>query len=452
MSLSETNSSGPTSRRLVGFSRIRFIVLLGLLDAFGPLGIDMYLPAFPQIERELHAASGMMQLTLSLFLAGLAVGQLICGPISDRLGRRGPLLFGSVAFAVSSVICAFTNSIEGLIAARFVMGLAGATGMVIARAVVRDCFEEKDSAKIYSMLMLVISIAPILSPSVGSWLMSLGSWTLIFWVLGIFGCLCGIAVYFDLPETHHPSNRRSDSFGTVMGQYVSMMFDRRFIGYAAPVSLALGELFAYVASAPSLFMDVFGLSANTFSLVFALNAVGLIGSAQFNRWLLDRFGTHSLMIATISMNAICVCTLCVLSWTGWGGAPAFMITTFLALSSLGIFLPNGAAAVMAPFPHQAGAASALLGMLQFAGGAITGAIVGIFADGTTWPMTITMLGCSLSAFVITILAEQLRRKETDLLPDDMFDTAITGEHRVQFLIASDPSLKTRTILDSESTD
>jgi DHA1 family bicyclomycin/chloramphenicol resistance-like MFS transporter len=169
----------PTSshRELVSASPgIRFIVLLGLLDSFGPLGIDMYLPAFPHIEQGLRAQGGAMQLTLSLFLAGLAIGQLICGPISDRVGRRLPLLYGSAAFAVASVACAYARSIEALIAARFIMGLAGSTGMVVARAVVRDTFEESDSSRIYSMLMLVIGIAPIISPSVGGWLLQLGGW------------------------------------------------------------------------------------------------------------------------------------------------------------------------------------------------------------------------------------------------------------------------------------
>lgn len=163
-----------------GPAGFRFLLLLGLLDAFGPLGIDMYLPAFPRIEQDLKARGGEMQLTLSVFLAGLALGQLVCGPISDRIGRRRPLLYGAAAFALASVTCAFARSIEALIVARFAMGLAGATGMVIARAVVRDSFEEADSSRVYSMLMLVIGIAPILSPSVGGWLMGFGGWGLIF--------------------------------------------------------------------------------------------------------------------------------------------------------------------------------------------------------------------------------------------------------------------------------
>ncbi len=386
----------------------RFILLLGLLDAFGPLGIDMYLPAFPQIERDLKAQGGAMQLTLSLFLAGLAVGQLICGPISDRVGRRRPLLFGSAAFAIASVICAYTRSIEALILARFVMGLAGATGMVIARAVVRDSFEEADSARIYSMLMLVIGIAPIISPSVGGWLMTIGGWGSIFWALAAFACLCGVAVAVDLPETHPPDRRTRDSASTLGRRYAEMIVDRRFMGYAVPVGLALGIIFAYVASAPSLFMQYYGLSANAFNLLFAANAIGLIGSAQVNRWLTRRYDTHAILRAASMVNALSALLLPVLAWTGAGGFPAFFANIFLCLATVGLILPNATAAAMAPFPHQAGAASALLGMLQFAVGAATGAIVGVFHDGTGLPMALTIAGCGALSLVITVAGE--RRK------------------------------------------
>lgn len=410
MSSADSPTLSPVAGRLSRrSSRFRFILLLGLLDAFGPLGIDMYLPAFPRIEQEMHAAGGAMQLTLSVFLAGLAIGQLICGPISDRLGRRLPLLAGCVAYCLACVICAFATSIESLIYARFVMGLAGATGMVIARAIVRDCFEEADSARIYSLLMLVISIAPILSPTFGSWLMSIGNWQLIFWTLGGFGLLCAGAVFFDLPETHRVENRRQDSFSEIFRQYLRMSYDPRFIGFAAPASLALGELFAYVASAPTLFIDVYGLSPTAFSIAFAANAIGLIGAAQFNRWLLDRFETHTLLKATGTINAVFASLLCLLAWTGWGGFPLFFATLFVAMSSLGIFLPNAGAAVMAPFPLHAGAASALLGMLQFATGAATGALVGILSDGTTRPMAGMMATCAAVGVVVTFLAERGRR-------------------------------------------
>jgi DHA1 family bicyclomycin/chloramphenicol resistance-like MFS transporter len=385
---------------------VRFIILLGLLDAFGPLGIDMYLPAFPQIERDLKAQGGGMQLTLSLFLAGLAIGQLICGPISDRVGRRRPLLYGSAAFAVSCVVCAFARSIEALILARFVMGLAGATGMVIARAVVRDSFEEAESSRIYSMLMLVIGIAPIVSPSVGGWLMGFGGWGSIFWALAGFACLCGVAVALGLPETHPLEHRTTHSVAELGSRYGEMIVDRRFMGYAAPVSLALGMIFAYVASAPSLFMQFYGLSPNAFSLLFASNAVGLIGAAQVNRWLTRRYDTHVLLRAASLVNAGACLLLPVLAWTGAGGFPAFFANIFLCLATVGLILPNATAAAMAPFPHQAGTASALLGTLQFAVGAATGAIVGFFHDGTGLPMALTIAGCGALSLMITVASER----------------------------------------------
>ena len=374
---------------------LRFIILLGLLDAFGPLGIDMYLPAFPAIERDLTAPAGSMQLTLSLFLAGLAIGQLICGPISDRVGRRLPLLYGSAAFALASLTCAFTRSIEALILARFVMGLAGSTGMVVARAVVRDSFEEADSSRIYSMLMLVIGIAPIISPSVGGWLLQIGGWGSIFWALAAFACVCGVAVAVDLHETHPVPRRSRDSVATIFRRYAALIVDRRFIGYAAPVSLALGLIFAYVASAPSVFMQIFKLSPTAFSLLFASNAIGLIGAAQVNRWLTRHYDTHAILRAASLFNAMTALLLPVLAWTGAGGFPAFFAAIFLCLMTVGLILPNATAAVMAPFPEQAGVASALLGMLQFSVGAATGALVGYFHDGTARPMAFGMAGCAL---------------------------------------------------------
>ncbi|WP_435018064.1 multidrug effflux MFS transporter [Tundrisphaera sp. TA3] len=387
-------------------SGFRFILLLGLLDAFGPLGIDMYLPAFASIERDLGVRGGAMPLTLSMFLAGLAVGQLICGPISDRVGRRKPLLYGAAAFALASATCAFAGSIGALILARFAMGLAGATGMVIARAVVRDSFEEADSARIYSMLMLVIGIAPIISPSVGAWLMGLGGWGSIFWALAGFACLCGVAVAVDLPETHPPDRRSRDSLGVVFRQYGELIVDPRFMGYAAPVSLALGIIFAYVGSAPSMFTRYYGLSPWGFNLAFASIAIGLIGSAQVNRWLTRRFDTHAILRAACLANAASAALVLTLAWSGWGGFPACFAAIFACLSTVGLILPNATAAAMAPFPHRAGVASALVGALQFTVGAGTGAVVALFHDGTPRPMAATMAGCAAISLAVALVAER----------------------------------------------
>ena len=270
------------------------------------------------------------------------------------------------------------------------MGLAGSTGMVIARAVVRDSFEEADSSRVYSMLMLVIGIAPIISPSVGGWLMQIGGWGSIFWALAGFACGCGIAVAVDLPETHPPARRSRDSLATIFRHYGSLIVDRRFVGYAAPVSLAFGLIFAYVASAPSIFMQFFTLSPTVFSLIFASNAIGLIGAARSNRWL-TRTTTLTRSFAQ-PRSATCRRRFSsVLAWTGAGGFPAFFADIFLCLMTVGLILPNATAAVMAPFPEQAGVASALLGMLGSRLGRRLEHLVGLFHDGTAcrwhspWP-------------------------------------------------------------------
>ena len=290
------------------------------------------------------------------------------------------------------------------------MGLAGSTGMVIARAVVRDSFEEADSSRIYSMLMLVIGIAPIISPSVGGWLMQIGGWGSIFWALAGFACVCGVAVAVDLPETHPPSRRSRDSVATIFRRYAALIVDRRFIGYAAPVSLALGLIFAYVASAPSVFMQFFKISPTAFSLIFASNAIGLIGAAQVNRWLTRHYDTHAILRAASLVNALTALLIPVLAWTGIGGFPAFFAAIFLCLMTVGLILPNATAAVMAPFPEQAGVASALLGMLQFSVGAGHGSLVGFFHDGTPRPMAFTMAGCATISLLITISSERRNRK------------------------------------------
>ena len=288
---------------------------------------------------------------------------------------------------MASAACAFANSIEALILARFVMGLAGATGMVIARAVVRDSFEEAESARVYSMLMLVIGIAPILSPSIGGWLMGLAGWGAIFWALAAFAALCGLFVLVDLPETLPAERRDREPVRAIFPKYAATIVDRRFLAYAAPSGLALGSIFAYVASAPSLFMEHYRLSPGGFSLAFASIAVGLIGAAQVNRWLTRRYDTHAILRAAAVTNAAAGLALPALAWTGVGGFPAFYAAIFACLTTVGLILPNATAAVMAPFPDRAGVASALLGMLQFAVGAATGALVGVSTTGRAgrWP-------------------------------------------------------------------
>lgn len=409
--VNEPASPAPSRSAAPFRSAFRFILLLGLVDAFGPLGIDMYLPAFPQIEQSLNAPTGSAELTLALFLAGLGVGQILFGPISDRFGRRLPLLLGTAAYAIASLICAFATSIESLIATRFLMGLAGSTGMVIARAIVRDSFNEKESARVYSMLMLVIGIAPIISPSLGAWLMQFGDWQIIFHAIALFSFACLAFALIDLPETHPKERRLPLNVITITQQYLGLLVNFRFMGYALAGSFALGQIFAYVSSAPSLFMEIFEMPPHLFSIAFAANAIGLIGIAQVNRWLTQRFSTHTILLAAMTGNFVVGTMLSVLAATGLGGPPLFMLGIFLCLTSLGLILPNATAAVMAPFPKQAGVASALYGTLQFLIGSGTGAIVGLLANGTPAPMAYTIAFCAFVTLALGVTVERKRQAE-----------------------------------------
>jgi DHA1 family bicyclomycin/chloramphenicol resistance-like MFS transporter len=258
----------------------------------------------------------------------------------------------------------------------------------------------------------VIGIAPIISPSVGGWLFQFGGWGSIFWALACFGCMCGVAVAIDLPETHPMERRSRDSITTVFRHYAALLVDFRYMGYAVPVSLALGLIFAYVASSPSVFMQYYKCSPTSFSLIFASNAVGLIGAAQVNRWLTRHHDTHAILRSASVVNALAAISLPVLAYTGIGGFPAIFANLFVCLATVGLILPNATAAVMAPYPHQAGVASALLGMLQFSIGAATGAIVGLFHDGTARPMAVTMAGCAVISLAITMASERTKRFRT----------------------------------------
>ncbi|OJW14698.1 MAG: MFS transporter [Planctomycetales bacterium 71-10] len=411
MALAETSPHLDRKEAGRGF---RFLLLLGLLDAFGPLGIDMYLPAFPDIARDLHAEGGRVELTLSLFLAGLAIGQLVIGPISDRIGRRKPLLFGAAAFVLTSVVCAFTRSIEALIAARFIMGLAGATGMVVARAVVRDTYEEAESARVYSLLMLVIGVAPIISPTLGAWAMTFGGWPAIFWSLAAIAVACGLGVLFDMPETLAEGRRDREPAASILPRYALVAADGRFLGYAIPSSLALGMIFAYVTAAPTMFMRHFGLTQGWFNVAFAANAIGLIGAAQLNRRLSRRFDTHAILRGASRANAAAALLMAALAFTGFGGLPAFLATIFATLATIGLILPNATAAVMAPFPDHAGVASALLGALQFAMGAAIGAMVGLSSDGTPKAMALTMAACATASLAVSATVERRRSRRAAL--------------------------------------
>jgi len=378
----------------------RLAILLGTLTAFGPLSIDFYLPGLPAIAREFQTGTAAAQQTLAVFFVGLALGQAFYGPLSDRFGRRRPLLFGCVLYALASLGCAFAPSIQSLVALRFAQALGGCAGIVISRSIVRDLFDERESARMYSFLILVLGLAPITAPLIGGQILALSGWRTIFFVLCGFGVVCVGLVVFVLSETLPVERRTRAGFGAVLRIYGSLLADGRFMGYALAGGLASGALFAYVAGSPFVFIELNGVPPERFGLLFGTNAFGLILASQFNRRLLVRYYSGQILAAALAVTAISGLLLAVITVIGIGGFPGMLVVLFCCVASMGLVLPNATALAMAPFGQQAGSASALLGALQFAIGAAAGSLVGALDNGTALPMVAIIACCGVAAYVV----------------------------------------------------
>jgi len=372
--------------------------VLGILTAFGPMSIDMYLPAFPQIARELGVQAGGVEFTLAIYLIFVAASQLFYGTLSDRLGRRRPLMFGCALYALGSLGCSMASSLEMLIAARAVQAMGGAAGMVIARAVVRDLYDHKQSAHVFSQLMIVMAAAPILAPWVGGQVLTFGSWRLIFYVLAGFGVLCFLLAALAVPESHPPVNRTTAGLRKSLRTFGALLRHRSFVGYSLVAGFTSGGNFAYITGSAFVYITVFGVSTQNFSYFFGANAFSLIVASQMNRWLLRRFHPEQILERALSISLVSSASVLILcGLTGVGGIEVLAVLIFVCFLCSGTAFPNVAATAMAPFGRNAGSASALLGTVQFAIGGLAGATVGIWYDGTALPMTGTLAACVLGA-------------------------------------------------------
>lgn len=378
-------------------SRLRLTFILGALSAFAPMSIDMYLPSLPAIAREFEATTASTQLTLSAFFLGLAIGQVLYGPLADRFGRRPPLYFGLALYVLASAGCALAPDIESLMALRFVQAFGGCAGVVIARAAVRDLFDQQGSARMLSMMMLVMGAAPMLAPLAGGWLAATVGWRAIFWSLAGFGVACMAFTLTGLPETRPEFTVRSGVGGALRG-YGRLLADRRFLGYTLAGGFAQAGMFAYISGSPFVFIGVYGVPAQAYGWLFGVNALGLIAASQVNARLVARLGSDRLLARANAANAVFGLALAVAAWTGTGGFVGLLVPLFGYVASLGFSFPNAAAGAMAPFPEQAGSASALLGTVQFTIAAGAGAIVGMAHDGTALPMAAVIAACGITAF------------------------------------------------------
>jgi MFS transporter, DHA1 family, multidrug resistance protein len=379
-------------------------LILGALSAFGPLSIDMYLPSFQAISRDLAASEAQVQLTLAVFFGGLGLGQAFYGPISDRYGRVRPLCFGLSLFVLASAACALARSIEGLVVWRFVQSIGGCAGIVIARAVVRDRFDERESARVFSLLMLVMGLAPILAPLAGGQILVLFGWRAIFWTLAAFGLLCLAAVFIVLRESLPPERRARGGTGDALRTYSRLLRDRAFMRYNLSGALVISGMFVYIFGSPFVFMQIHGVRPDHYGWLFGLNALGLIIASQLNRALLRRVAGARILSHALVVTALAGVLLIATAWSGTGGLPRLLLPLFVYISSLGFVLPNVIAAALASQGDNAGSAAALLGTAQFGAGAVVGMLLGALGNGTAVPMAGLIAACGLSALAVHRLA------------------------------------------------
>ncbi len=378
---------------------LSWLLLLGALTAFAPMSIDMYLPSLPAIAAAFAADPAAAQYTLASFFIGLALGQAVYGPLADRYGRKPPLYAGLALYIVASVGCALAPDIATLTALRFVQAAGGCAGVVIARAVVRDRFDARTSAKVYSLLMLVMGLAPILAPIMGGWILVLAGWRAIFGALALFGLVTLILGWRYLPETRPADTVGSAGVGAALRVYGELLRDRRFIGYALSGGFALGGMFAYITGSPHVFIELYGVPAQSFGWLFGLNALGLIASSQYNRRLLTHHSADAILRRANRATVLLGLGLLAVAAGGWGGLPVLLIPLFGYIASLGFTGPNAMACALADQGGRAGSASALIGTLQFAVATVSSMLVGLLGNGSALPMAAVIAGCGVLAYI-----------------------------------------------------
>jgi DHA1 family bicyclomycin/chloramphenicol resistance-like MFS transporter len=386
-------------------SRTPSILLLGAVTALPALSIDAYLPALPSLARDLGATPASAQLTLTAVLLGIALGQLVGGPLSDRLGRRTPLLAGLATFVVAAGLCAVAPSLPALVALRLLMGLGGGAAVVVARAVVRDRAEGARAARMFARLMLVMGVVPVLAPVLGAQLLRVTSWRGVFAALVVLGVTLGAVVVRRLPETlEEPA---TGGLLSTLRAFRGVLGDRAFVGYALAAALSSGAMFAYISASPFVLEDVYGLSPSTFSVIFATNAAGLISAAQLSARLVARTGPRPLLLVGLGMAAVSGIWLLVVALTD-APLPLLLVGLFAMLASTGFVGPNATALALQEHGAQAGTASALIGLGQFVTGALAAPLTGIVGGAGAMPLAVVVAAFAVMAAAASLLTRGRR--------------------------------------------
>ncbi|GAB3038436.1 multidrug effflux MFS transporter [Spirosoma pulveris] len=398
------------------------ILILGSLTALGPFSIDMYLPGFPAIAKDLHTTSAKVSLSLSGFFIGISVGQLLYGPLLDRFGRKKPLYIGLIVYILASAGCALTTSINGLIGMRVIQAIGSCAAAVASVAMVRDLFPVKDNAKVFSLLLLVVGASPMIAPTIGGYVTSALGWQSVFCILTGLGIAILIAVYFGLPATYKPDETISLKPRPILRNFWQVLSEPKFYTYAFTSAIAFSGLFAYVAGSPILFMDVFHTDEKVYGWIFAFLSVGFIGSSQVNTLLLGRYKSEQIVNTALIGQVLIGLTFLAVALMGWLTLPITIIFLFLFLCCIGFTNPNAAALSLSPFAKNAGSASALMGALQMGMGTLISVFISVFETPSALPMVLGMAGSSIIALLVLVTGR--RRITTQVEVSKNADTAL----------------------------
>lgn len=385
---------------------LTYILVLGSLTALGPFSIDMYLPGFEDIAKSLGTNVASVALSLSSYFIGISLGQLLYGPLLDRYGRKKPLYAGLAVYIVATIVCMQARDINTLIILRFVQAVGSCAAQVAAMAMVRDLFNPKESAKVFSLLLLVLGTSPMIAPTAGSYIVVNFGWRTIFLVLLLLSVLITIMTIFFLPESYSADKSFSLKPRPIIINFFSVLRDPQFIVFALVQSLAFAGLFAYVSGAPIVFMNIFHVDKKTFGWIFAFISIAFIGLSQFNSLFLRRYTSEQIIWVALTGQLIVAALFLAGNIAGWYHLPQTIFFIFLFLGCLGFTNPNAAALSLAPFTRNAGSASALLGALQMGIGALAAFGISAFNNGTATPMIAIMASTSLAALLILIIGKR----------------------------------------------
>jgi MFS transporter, DHA1 family, multidrug resistance protein len=395
------------------------ILILGALSTISPFSIDMYLPGFPAIAKDLHTTIDWVQLSLTAYLVGIAVGQLLYGPLLDRYGRKIPLYAGLTIYILASLVCATTTSVNSLIVMRFLQAMGGCAGMVAAQALVRDIFPLNKTAQVFSSLTLVIAVSPMIAPTVGGYVTVAFGWESIFLILAGLTALIFLAVHFVLPRGKKADPSLSLRLSSIISNYYIVLKQPQFLVYAITGGIATSAPFAYIAGSSDVFINLYHVSEKQYGWIFAIIAFAMIGTTQLNHLLLKKFKSEEIIIVTLLYQTIVGALLIIGTWLGWFNLYALVSLMFIYLTGQGLINPNATALSLAPFKRHVGSAAALNGCFRMTAGGIVSALVSILHNNTPLPMIGVMISCSIVGIIYLLVTKRaVRYKVSDQVVED----------------------------------